>query len=229
MSTDSDQRAGHRERLRARFLKSGLDGLADYEAVELLLTLAIPRRDVKPLAKALLSRFGSLRSLLDAPATELQEVEGIGSTAVVAFRLVRELAGLYQQRSLEQRDVVSDPASLANLWRARLGNLRHEVFEVAYLDAGGRLLRDGIETIEEGSVTYAAVYPRRVIEGALRRGAAAVVLAHNHPGGTPYPSEDDRAVTRRLADAAAAVEISVVDHFIVADDHVVSLRAHGLL
>ncbi len=229
MRTDPDDRAGHRERLRARFLKSGLEGLAEYEAVELLRTLAIPRRDVKPLAKALLARFGSLRALLDAPAEELQAVEGIGVSAAVALRLVRALAGLYLCRSLETREVVSDPGSLAQLWRARLGGLRHEVFEVAYLDAGGHLLRDGIETIEEGSVTYAAVYPRRVVEGALKRGAAAVVLAHNHPGGRAHPREEDQAVTRRLVEAAAAVEVRVIDHLIVAGEQVLSFRARGLL
>ena len=229
MTTEQPHYAGHRERLRARFLQSGLEGLADYEAIELLLTLAIPRRDVKPLAKTLLQRFGSIRGLLDAPSEELAGIAGVGTSVVVMIRLVRELAEVYLRQAVEGREFVGSPELMARLWRARMSRLRHEVFEVAYLDSGGRLMRDGIETVEEGSIGYAAVYPRRINEAALRRGAARMVFAHNHPGGTPTPSEEDKTITRKLAQAASAVEIQVLDHLIVAGNEVFSFRLQGLL
>jgi DNA repair protein RadC len=220
---------GHRQRLRARFLKDGLRGLADYEAVELLLTLAIPRRDVKPLAKALIGRFGNLRGLLDAREEELRAVPGLGEGTHLVLRLVRESAELYLRQSLEGREHLGEPERMAQLWQARLGAARHEVFEVAYLDAGGRLLREGIETLEEGGIDWAAISPRRVIEGALRRGAALLIVAHNHPGGTPHPSEHDKDVTAMLIRAAAAVEVRLLDHLIIAGSEVFSFRKAGLL
>jgi DNA repair protein RadC len=170
---------GHRQRLRERFLKSGFTGFAEHEIVELLLTLCIPRRDVKTSAKALLDRFGSLRAILDAPISDLQQTRGIGEVAPVALRVIREAASLYLQQRAEEATVLASPESLKSFWRSRLGGLRNEVFEVAYLDSASRLMRNGVETLEEGTVDRAAVYPRRVAEAALRRGAAALVVAHN--------------------------------------------------
>jgi DNA repair protein RadC len=218
---------GHRERLRARFVKSGLAGFADYEVVELLLTLAIPRSDVKQPAKALIERFGNLRAILDAPLEELQQVKGIGSVAPVALRIVRAAATLYLQECAE--GAVVDAGQLENLWRMRIGALQNEVFEVAYLDSGRRLLRDGIERLEEGTTDRAAVYPRRVLECALRKGAAALVLAHNHPNGHVEPTDQDKLLTRALTLAAEAVHLKIVDHLIVSVDAVFSFRKAGLL
>ena len=229
MCPDQPPHLGHRQRLRDRFLKSGLDGFADYEVVELLLTLAIPRSDVKPPAKALITRFGDLRSILDAPIEELRAVPGIGNVTPVALQIIKAAATLYLQQSSEGRDSLADPDRLANFWRMRIGALPNEVFEVAYLDSGYRLLRDGVETIEEGTVDRAAVYPRRVIEAALRRGAFAVVLAHNHPNGTVSPTEPDKILTRAIALAAATVSVRVVDHLIISPHETFSFRKAGLL
>jgi DNA repair protein RadC len=229
MSSDKPDFLGHRHRLRERFLKSGFVGFADYEVVELLLTLAIPRSDVKGPAKALIARFGNLRSILDAPLEELQQVDGIGSVTPVALRIIREAANLYLQQSAEQRDSFADPEGLARFWRAKIGVLANEVFQVGYLDSAYRLLRDGIETLEEGTIDRAAVYPRRVVEAALRRSAAAVVFAHNHPNGHVQPSEQDKVLTRALVLATQTVQIKVLDHLIVSPDHVFSFRKEGLL
>ena len=177
---------GHRQRLRGRFVKSGLAGFADYEIVELLLTLAIPRSDVKEPAKALLARFGNLRGILDAPLAELQAVSGIGTVTPVALRIIREVASLYLQQSAESHDALADPHVLARFWRVRIGALSNEVFQAGYLDAGYRLLRDGIETLEEGTIDRAAVYPRRVIEAAIRR--ADQPIAFNTSGAVQYTS-----------------------------------------
>lgn len=220
---------GHRQRLRERFVKAGLEGLADYEVVELLLTLAIPRSDVKGPAKALIARFGNLRGILDAPLADLQSVPGLGEVAPVALRIVRAAATLYLQQSTEQADILVDSDALSSFWRLRIGALPVEVFEVGYLDSGRRLLRDGIERLEEGTVDRAAVYPRRVVEAALRRGAAALVFAHNHPNGDVKPSEQDKLLTRALVLAAETVQVKILDHLVVSPDQVFSFRSAGLL
>lgn len=220
---------GHRQRLRERFVKNGLQGFADYEVVELLLTLAIPRSDVKQPAKKLIARFGSLRGILDASPEEVQKTDGIGSVTPVALRIVREAANLYLQQSAEQSNPLIDHETLAKFWRAKIGALPNEVFQVGYLDSGYRLLREGIDTLEEGTIDRATVYPRRVVEAALRRNAAALVFAHNHPNGHVQPSEQDKVLTRALVLAATTVQIKVLDHLIVSPDKVFSFRREGLL
>lgn len=220
---------GHRRRLRERFEKGGFEGFAPHEVVELLLTLAIPRKDVKQPAKALLARFGSLRAILDAPLSELREVPGLGDVAPVALRIIREAANLYLRERAEEHTSLTAPEALYKFWRSRLGGLRNEVFQVAYLDSGYRLLRDGVETLEEGTIDRAAVYPRRVMEAALRRGAASVVFAHNHPNGNVQPSDQDKVITRALVLAATTLHIRVLDHLIVSRDEVFSFKKEGLL
>lgn len=229
MTDDGPHYHGHRQRLRDRFLKSGLAGFADYEVVELLLTLAIPRSDVKQPAKALIARFGNLRGILDAPIEESRAVPGIGTVSPVALQIIKAAATLYLQQSGEGRDSLADPARLADFWRMRLGALSNEVFEVAYLDSAYRLLRDGVETLEEGTMDRAAVYPRRVIEAALKRGAAALVLAHNHPNGNVTPSEHDKVLTRAIVLGAETVQLKVVDHLIVSAQETFSFRKAALL
>ena len=220
---------GHRKRLRDRFHKSGFSGFAEHECVELLLTLAIPRSDVKQQAKALLARFGSLRGILDAPPSELQSVQGIGEVAAVSLKVIRDAATLYLQETSEGAPVLRDPDKLSDFWRMEIGHLKHEVFAVAYLDTAHRLLRDGVEILQEGTIDRAAVYPRRVVEAALRREAAAVVLAHNHPNGNLEPSEHDKLVTRAISLAAETISLRVVDHLIVSASETFSFRKAGLL
>lgn len=220
---------GHRKRLRERFLKSGFAGMADHEVVEILLTLAIPRKDVKERAKALLSRFGNLKGILDAPLEELRAIHGIGSVAPTAFRIIREAANLYLQQKAESETSLASSEMLYEFWRSRLGGLKDEVFEVAYLDSGYKLLRDGVERLEEGTIDRATVYPRRVMEAALRKGAAAMVLAHNHPNGNVQPSEQDKLLTRALVLAAEAVQLKIIDHLIVSADEAFSFRKAGML
>lgn len=229
MGNDHPHQHGHRQRLRQRFLKHGLAGFAEYEVIELLLTLAIPRSDVKQPAKALMARFGNLRGILDAPLEQLQAVEGIGTVTPIALQIIREAARLYLQQTAEQGDALTDTEALARFWRTKIGALSHEVFQVGYLDAAYRLLKDGIETLEEGTVDRAAVYPRRVIEAALRRGAATLVVAHNHPNGNVQPTEQDKILTRALVLAAATVQINILDHLIISTDKVFSFRQEGLL
>ena len=220
---------GHRKRLRERFVKNGLAGFAEHEVVELLLTLAIPRADVKQPAKALLGRFGNLRGIMDAPLAELRSVAGIGEVAATGLHLIREAAVLYLQQEAEGGDVLHNAAKMSNFWRMRMGALKHEVFAVAYLDSGYRLLRDGVETLQEGTIDRAAVYPRRVVEAALKRQAAALVLAHNHPNGNVQPSEQDKLITRAIVLAAETIGLRVVDHLVVSSDETFSFKQAGLL
>jgi len=229
MSNDKPHHLGHRQRLRERFIKSGLDGFADYEVVELLLTLAIPRSDVKRPAKALIARFGNLRGILDARIEDLRSVPVIGTVTPAAIQIIKAAATLYLQQSAEGRDSLRDPEFLSRFWRARIGALPNEVFEVGYLDSGYRLLRDGVERLEEGTIDRAAVYPRRVIEAALGRGAFAIALAHNHPNGAVTPSEQDKVLTRAIVLAAETVSLRVVDHLIVSPGEAFSFRKAGLL
>ena len=229
MTDEKPHYYGHRQRLRERFLKSGLAGFADYETVELLLTLAIPRSDVKQPAKALIARFGDLRCILDAPIEELRSVSGIGTVAPVALRIIKAAATLYLQQGGEGRDSLADPIRLTEFWRMRIGSLPNEVFEVAYVDSGYCLLRDGVDRLEEGTTDRATIYPRRVVEAALKRGAAAVVLAHNHPNANLSPSEHDKVLTRAIVLAAETVNLKVVDHLIVSAEDTFSCRKAGLL
>ena len=208
---------------------NGFAGFSDYEVIELLLTLAVPRADVKKPAKALIARFSDLRGILDAPLEELESVKGIGSVTPVALRVIREAASLYLQQSAECADSFADPAALSRFWRLRIGSEPNEVFQVGYLDSGYRLLRDGIETLEEGTPDRATVYPRRVMEAALRRRAASLVFTHNHPNGDVQPTEEDKDLTRALVLAATTVQINVLDHLIVSPDKVFSFRKAGLL
>ena len=220
---------GHRQRLRERFVTTGLTGFGEHEVLELLLTLAIPRWDVKEPAKALLKRFGGLRGVLDAPLADLRSVPGIGEVSAISLHLVREAAVLYLRQASEGGDVLRNAAKIGDFWRMRIRALRHEVFAVAYLDSAHRLLPDGVETLQEGTIDRAAVYPRRVVEAALDRQAAALLLAHNHPNGNVQPSEQDKLLTRAIVLAAETISLQVVDHLVVSSDETFSFKEAGLL
>jgi DNA repair protein RadC len=221
--------SGHRARLRERFEKTGLDGFAPYETLELLLTLAIPRQDVKARARFLIERFGGLRGVLDAPLEELRQLKGLGSVAPLALKIIREAAGLYLKEQAEERVLLNSFDALEKFWRLRLGGLKYEEFQVAYLDSSHKLLRNGVESMEQGVPGQAAVYPRKVMESALRRGASAIVVAHNHPSGDCFPSGQDRELTRALHTAANTLQIRLLDHFIITADASYSFKREGFL
>ncbi|OGT34792.1 MAG: hypothetical protein A2W28_10950 [Gammaproteobacteria bacterium RBG_16_51_14] len=193
------------------------------------MTLAIPRADVKKPAKDLIKRFNNLRGILDAKIEELQEVEGIGSVTPVALKIIRATATLYLQQSSENRCNANEHETLVAFWRMKIGALSNEVFEVGYLGSDLRFLRDGVERLEEGTVDRAAVYPRKVVESALKRGATGLIFAHNHPNGHVQPSEQDKLLTRALVLAAETVSLKIVDHLIVSTDESFSFRKAGIL
>jgi DNA repair protein RadC len=218
-----------RERLRHRSLWDGPDTLDDRETLELLLNLANPGEEHGARVQTLLQRFGNLGRVLDAPIAELRSIEGLGDSTPVALKLVRSAASLYLKQRTEGTDLGIDVSRLEALWRMRIGALPNEVFEVAYLDAARTLLRDGIERLGEGTIDRAVVYPRRVMESALRRGAACLVLAHNHPNRQVQPSEHDRLLTRALVLAGETLGVEIIDHLVVTVDSTFSFKKGGLL
>jgi DNA repair protein RadC len=220
---------GHRRRLRERFLSVGLEGFSEHETLELVLTLAIPRHDVKPQAKRLLEQLGSLRDVLDAPRETLRSVEGIGDAAITALGIIKGVAEVYVRQGVESSSDKLSLGDLATFWCMRIGSLPHEVFEVAYVDGAYRVLPNGIERLAEGTLDRAAVYSRHVMEAAVKRQAAGLVFAHNHPNGVAEPSEQDKLLTRALVLAAQTLEIEVVDHLVVTPNDVFSFRKEGLL
>ncbi|WP_269541486.1 JAB domain-containing protein [Cerasicoccus fimbriatus] len=229
MSEEPAHHHGHRARLRERFMRGGLDNFADHEAVELLLTLCIPRRDVKPLAKKLLAHFGSLKGILDAPMDELQQLDGMGQVTPVALRIIKETMVLYLRQQAEQLPMLDSVDALIDLFRARLGELKHEVFEVAYLNHSYQLMKNGVERLEEGLANRATVYPQKVARAALQRHAVYVVIAHNHPTGELEPSQQDLRLTTAIKAACDAVGINLLDHIIATSDGATSFLDRELL
>ncbi len=219
---------GHRARLRERFERAGFTAFAPHEVLELLLTLCIPRHDVKMPAKRLLEKFGSLRAVLDASPEELRSVDGIGSVAPIALRIIRESASLYLQQGLEGREPLNSGWGVESFLRLRFAGMKNECVELIHLDSGRRLLPQGVERLESGTVDQVNLAPRKMLESALRRGSRFLILAHNHPGGAARFSDADIELTRAARAAAEALEIELCDHVLVVDDQVLSMREQGL-
>lgn len=227
LPVDHSSPCGHRSRLRARFELSHGRGLLDYELLELLLTFALPRIDTKPLAKALLARFGGLSGVLGATTEELQQVHGVGPRAALLVSLLREVCVACLRDGLARRDVVKSSEAVLDYSRMALAGKSTEACLVLLLNSRNEIL--GEEVVAEGTVDRTTVFPRRVIEIALGRRAMGFVLIHNHPGGSGKPSPEDDALTRRLQSAAQAVELRLVDHLIVGRSDNFSYRLAGLL
>ncbi|MEK7314512.1 MAG: DNA repair protein RadC, partial [Deltaproteobacteria bacterium] len=190
MKKDDNLHAGHRKRLKDRFLKSGLEGFHDYEIVELLLTYAIPRRDVKPLAKKLITRFGGLKGIFDAASTELAVIEGVGDNAAILVNLIKAVSAEYLKERALKKDVVRSSKDVLDYLKVTLSGEKLEKFLAIYLNAKNEIL--SVETLQEGTIDQTAVYPRKAMERALRHNAKSVIFVHNHPSGDATPSKSDR-------------------------------------
>ena len=225
--TASPHHAGHRERLRKRFLDAGPDSLADYELIELLLFGAIPRRDVKPLAKQLLAQFGGIGGLLAADAAALAGRGGLGPSAVAQIKATQAVAHRMMREEVTDRPVLGSWQNLLAYLSAVLKDQRREQVRLLFLDRKNRLIADEIQ--QEGTVDHAPLYPREVVRRALELHASALILVHNHPSGDPTPSKSDIEMTRQIAKAAATVNVVLHDHLIMARDGHSSFKAMGLL
>lgn len=217
----------HRQRLRQRFEDAGPAALADYELLELFLFRAIPRQDTKPLAKALLQKFGSLDAVLAAPVQRIAEVDGAGPSVAQELKIVQALLERASRAELKQRTVISSWSQLMNYCRMSMAHEPREQFRVLFLDTKNQLIAD--EVLNHGTVDHAPVYPREVARRALELSAAAVILVHNHPSGDPKPSAADVAITREIVAAASAVSVRVHDHLVIGRNGAESFKSLGLL
>jgi DNA repair protein RadC len=220
-----DNNRGHRRRLRERFRTAGLAGFHDYEVVELLLILGVPRKDCKPAAKAVMARFKTLPAVMEASEEALCQVPGIGPNNAIAIRLIKAVADRYLQERLIDRPVLTDSRTLFDFLYHTLRDLGRERFVAIFLDAKNRVRETA--TLFEGSLTASAVYPREVIQAAIEHRAAALIFAHNHPSGDPAPSAEDVALTRRLVFACRAVGVTVHEHLVVGANRYYSFADQG--
>jgi DNA repair protein RadC len=224
---DPARKAGHRDRMRQRLLEGGADGFHDYELLEYVLALAIPRQDVKPLAKQLLAQFGDLPAVVAASPGELRRVKGVGESVAAALKFIEALSVRQLQRRVLEKPLLSNFEAVTDYLHARLAHELTEEFRVLFLDNRNRLIRD--EKFGEGTVSQAPAYPREVVKRAMELQASALLLVHNHPSGDPTPSRDDIQLTRAIADAARPLGIQLHDHLVIARTGHVSLRAQGLI
>jgi DNA repair protein RadC len=219
--------AGHRERLRARFRKAGIDGLQDYELLELVLFRAIPRRDVKPLAKELIAKFGGFAEVLAAPIDRLVEVKGVSQNVSEELKIVQAAAIKLTQERILKRPVITSWNDLLSYCRAAMADEKTELFRIMFLDKKNILIADEVQ--QRGTVDHTPVYPREVVKRALELGASAIILVHNHPSGDPTPSRADVEMTNQIIKAGAALNIRVHDHIIVGHKHHASFKSLGLI
>ncbi|MDA1326529.1 MAG: DNA repair protein RadC [Proteobacteria bacterium] len=219
--------AGHRERLRHRFLTAGPGALADYEMLELLLFQAIPRRDTKPIAKALIAQFGSYRGVLRADAAALVDVKGMGEAGAVMFLAIADAAERLAREEVMNQPILSSWDKLLDYLRIGMAHEKTEHFRILFLDVKNMLIAD--EEQQHGTVNHTPIYPREVVKRALELSASAIILVHNHPSGNPTPSQADIQMTKSIRDAAKGVNIALHDHIIVAKSGTVSFLDKGLL
>jgi DNA repair protein RadC len=225
--TDKPHYHGHRQRLRNRFLKGGAPALHDYELLELLLTFAIPVADVKPLAKGLIQRFGSFTQVLDASPQDLMEFPGLKEYSATLINLVKACAAYYLKEEALKRSPIDSLDALVAYCRTAMGGLKDEQFRVLFLNSQNEIIAE--EIVQEGTVNQTVVYPRKVLELALKHKATGLILVHNHPSGNLTPSAADRDLTRTLVQASKSLNLTVHDHLIITRRGYFSLAEHDML
>lgn len=218
---------GHRDRLRSRYRDNGDTSLADYEILELLLFRLIPRKDTKPIAKALLARFGTLSGVFGAPAALLQEVNGIGETVALDIKLISTIGHRTLKSEIRNKQILSSWSAVVEYCHAAMAHETREQFRILFLDKRNVLIADEVQGT--GTVDHTPVYTREVIKRALELSATALILAHNHPSGDPAPSRADIDMTRTIIEAAKPLGITVHDHIIIGKDGHVSFKGMGLI
>ena len=227
MEDETPHYHGHRERLRGRFRDAGADAVSDYELLELVLFRALPRRDVKPLAKALIEKFGSFAEVIAAPPQRLAEVSGLGESAITEFKIVEAAARRLARGEVKKRPLLASWSAVLEYCRAAMAFADKEQFRLLFLDKRNQLIADEVQ--QTGTVDHTPVYPREVIKRALELSATALILVHNHPSGDPTPSQADIRMTKAIIDIAGPLGISVHDHIIIGKNGHASLRGLKLI
>jgi len=222
IGTKKPSYVGHRKRIKEKYEKSGIDGWLDYEVLELALSYTIPRKDTKPIAKELISRFKTINGVLDSDRKELRTVTGISDHTALFLKLLKDVAILYLEKGIHNRDLLSSPQVVYDYLKASLKGAVDEEFKMLFLDNRNQLI--AVETFKTGTVNRSVVYPRKVVERALYNHAVGVIIAHNHPAGTLQPSQDDRGVTKAIKEALKTVDITLLDHIIIGSNDYYSFR-----
>ena len=225
LTNSNNLNSGHRKRLRSKFLHGNGKALHDYEKLELLLTYSIPRRDVKPLAKQLLIRFGSIQNIMNATVEELTEIKGISENSAALILLVKELCTVYLEEKLIGKNIIRNLSDAVNFARMKIGGYHKETYMVILLDA-----RNGIihyECFTQGTINHTTIYTREIIELALKHHAASIILIHNHPTGIVMPSAEDLNATVKIIKALKPMDIELFDHIIVSASDFYSMAAKG--
>ena len=218
---------GHRDRLRARFRSAGADALSDYELLELVLFRALPRRDVKPLAKLMIQAFGSFAETVHAPDNRLREIGGLGEAAITEIKLIAAASNRVAKGQLKQRTLLSSWATVIDYCRTAMAFADKEQFRILFLDKRNQLIADEVQQI--GTVDHTPVYPREVVKRALELSATAIIMVHNHPSGDPTPSQADIQMTKAVIDVSKPLGIAVHDHIIVGKHGHASLKGMKLI
>lgn len=219
--------SGHRDRLRERFRRAGVEAVQDYELMELILFRAIPRRDVKPLAKEIIKAFGGLPQALAAPVERLTELKGVSENIAIELKIIHAASIKLAQARILDRPVISSWNDLLAYCRAAMADEKTELFRILFLDKKNILIADEVQ--QRGTVDHTPVYPREVVKRALEHAASAIILVHNHPSGDPTPSRADIEMTHQIQKAAAALNIRVHDHLVIGHKSEVSFKGLGLL
>ncbi|MCH2548278.1 MAG: DNA repair protein RadC [Alphaproteobacteria bacterium] len=218
---------GHRQRLRERFLKGGNAALADYELIEMILFSAHPRGDVKPLAKKLLTQYGSFSKVITLSPTELKQIDGVGDAVIAAFMTIQAATERLLREQVVNRPLIQSWSALLDYSKATMGYKKIEEFRILFLNRRNELMHDEVQ--QKGTIDHTPVYVREVVKRALELGAASIILMHNHPSGEAKPSKADIDITNQVVNAAKGVGISVHDHVIITENAHYSFRANGII
>jgi DNA repair protein RadC len=218
---------GHRKRLRERFLTGGAKAFPDYELLELLLCGVIPRGDVKPIAKKLLSECGSLSGILQADTEKLKSIPGIGESSIVALKIIYEVACRLIKEEANAQPLLQSWQGVIEYCRARMSHLSVEQFRLLFLDQKNKIIADEVQ--QQGTVDRTPIFPREVVKRTLELGATSLIMVHNHPSGDPTPSQADIDITRKIIKAAKELDIQVLDHLIIGRFGHTSLREEGVI
>ncbi len=227
MKEKNNNAEGHRQRLRKKFLNSGLSGFLGYEIIELLLTLGTPRKNCKPMAKAAIEKFKTLRNVLEASPQELREIKGIGPHNIFGIKLVQEVARKFLKEKIIKKPIVKSSKEVFDYLYHSMRDLKTEIFKVLFLDSKNSIVN--VEDLFKGTLNTSSIYPREIMKKAIQYNAANLILVHNHPSGDTNPSDSDKKVTKNLVQAGKFMQIKIIDHIIIGENKYYSFADEGFI